>query len=104
MILFILFQYDTGEVYKMYHEQDCCEDVYLHEIHGDLNDLIGHPVIVAEKISNVDLPTLDEKYDDSYTWTFFKIRTIKADVTLRWYGTSNGYYSEDVGFVKLNKN
>jgi hypothetical protein len=98
----IVFHCETGEVYEMYHEQDCCENVFLHEVHGDLNDLIGHPIIVAEKVSNVDLPPVAN--DESYTWTFFKIRNINGDVTLRWFGSSNGWYSEDVDFVKISNN
>lgn len=78
----------------MVHYQDCCESVQVEDIVGDVNDLVGGVVVSFEEVDN-DLPAKD-RYDDSHTWTFYKIRTTKGDVTIRWYGTSNGYYSESV--------
>lgn len=94
----ILFTADDGSVFKMFHDQDCCERVDIDDINGDLNDLIGSPILKAESSSNKDDPKKGE-YDDSWTWTFYHFATKKGYVTIRWYGSSNGYYSESVNFV-----
>lgn len=89
----ILFETKDGERYVMYHSQDCCEDVYIEDIIGDLQDLVGCQLLKAtEEVSGEEL-AVDED-DESWTWTFYKFSTIKGDVDIRWYGTSNGYYSE----------
>ena len=98
----IRFETDDGEKYLMYHNQDCCESVSIDEIIGDLDDLIGIPILDAREENNIDKPQRD-KYDESFTWTFYIIATIKGTVTLRWYGSSNGYYSESVDFTQIEK-
>ena len=95
----IYFTTNLGETYLLFHEQDCCENVYLADTAGDINDLIGSPILLAEEVSNrEDPPPPSEWNEDSYTWTFYKLSTIKGSVTFRWYGESNGYYSEEVNF------
>ena len=69
------------------HHQDCCEWVRIEEVHGDLDDLLGSPILQAECV------TQEDKY---CSWTFYKFATIKGSVTVRWLGESNGYYSERV--------
>ena len=44
-----------------------------------------------------------EDANESATWTFYHIHTIKGTVTIKWYGTSNGYYSEKATFAKIYK-
>ena len=89
-----LYLSDTNYV-QFQHHQDCCESVYIEDICGDLNDLVGAPLIEAEEVSNYEAEPLYE-HEESYTWTFYKFATRKGFVTVRWYGSSNGYYSESV--------
>lgn len=97
------FTLDTGEQYRMYHEQDCCESVSIEDIIGELDDLIGAPLLMAEEVSSDDDPPdiLKESHNDLYAWTFYKFATIKGYVTIRWYGESNGYYSVSVDFERV---
>lgn len=92
----LVFSNDT-ESFTFFHQQFCCEDVYIESIVGDLSDLEDVPIRMAEESSN--------KGDkDDYTveqWTFYKFATIKGYVDVRWYGTSNGYYSTDVSVEYL---
>lgn len=117
----ITFKCFDGSEYVMFHRQDCCENVSIDDICGELNDLIGHPILLAEEVSNdafekaYDAKFHDDPdgwggkvsddgdcYPESHTWTFYKISTIKGSVTIRWFGSSNGYYSERVDFEKVN--
>lgn len=94
---------DTEDlVYQMYHDQDCCESVIIDDIVGDVSDLIGSPITMAEEITNTD-DAMDKEVDtyDSFTWTFYKLATIKGYVTIKWWGESNGYYSERVEFKQI---
>lgn len=99
----ILFTSTENDQFVMYHGQDCCESVYIEDVVGDWNDLIGSPILKAEESSNSDDPPVESKYEpESYTWTYYKLATIKGYVDIRWFGESNGYYSESVNFGKLN--
>jgi hypothetical protein len=96
------FEATTGERWRMYHSQDCCESCSIDDVVGDLQDLVGSPVAMAEVATNRDNPKSDGHYtDESYTWTFYKLATAKGYVTIRWYGSSNGYYSETASFERL---
>ena len=97
----IRFTDSDNNTYLMWHEQDCCEHVDIEEIIGDINDLLYTPILFSESVSNSDIHGAKFASDDSYTWTFYKLSTIKGSVTIRWYGSSNGCYSESVSFAKV---
>ena len=86
---------DDG-VYAFYHEQSCCESVWLTQVDGISDKIIGSRIVIAEEV-------VDEK-DTEYghiTWTFYKIGTNKGIVDFRFQGESNGYYSETVDLIKI---
>lgn len=99
---YLIFEVSDTERYLMDHSQECCESVSIEDICGDLDDLIGTPILQAEESVSPDPPEGTEDFDrsreGSQTWTFYKFATIRGSVTIRWYGTSNGYYSEAVNF------
>jgi hypothetical protein len=82
------------ERFRFFHYQDCCESVHIDDIVGDLSDLVGEPLLMAEEVSG-EAPVLDD-YHDVVEWTFYKFATRKGYVDVRWMGESNGYYSTSV--------
>ena len=100
----IEFETDDGKTFALFHSQDCCESVVVESVTGDLADLVGSPILLAEEAeSKDDPPGYKHEYKaESQTWTFYKLRTIKGSVDIRWYGSSNGYYSESVDFAKVS--
>lgn len=93
-----------GRKFRLYHQQDCCESVYVEDICGNLEDLIGEPLRLAEEATSNDRPSdlpPPEYADESQTWTFYKLATVKGYATIRFHGSSNGYYSESVDFEEV---
>lgn len=93
----IFFTCADGSEFKMYHYQECCESVGIHEIVGDEEDLLNTPILQASERTNRE----NEDINESSTWTFYRISTIKGTVVISWYGSSNGYYSEAVNFDQV---
>ena len=61
----LVFICDEG-VFVMYHQQDCCEDVHIESIVGELNDLLFAPIVRAEEvITRGEKDPNDEYADDS---------------------------------------
>lgn len=106
----VIFHTQEGPVYAMYHRQDCCESVTLEDIDGDLEDLLGL-IVQAETCSDSYIEALRlvdtsvprrEQDEEPFTWTFYRISSNRGGVMLRWLGSSNGYYSEEVSFEQVD--
>lgn len=82
--------------YKFYHDQDCCESVWIEDVVGELSDLEDSPITQAEETTEDG-----ESEWGTMTWTFYRFATVKGSVTVRWCGESNGYYSESVDFMEV---
>jgi hypothetical protein len=93
----LYFISDNDKSYIFYHEQDCCEYVTIEDIDGDLNDLVGTPILKAEEVTKEDINASEYGY-----WTFYKFSTIKGYVTVRWYVESYGYYSVPIRMCEYN--
>ena len=85
-----------GTILKFFHDQDCCEYVLINDIIGDVKDLIGYPLLEAEEITSEGYQNPES--DDYTQWTFYRFSTVQGTITVRWLGSSNGYYSTDVTY------
>lgn len=98
---YLLFIETNGRAFIQFHEDECCESVNIEDINGSLTDLENSPILLAEEVFSNEEPAPEED-PEHYTWTFYKLSTVKGSVTIRWYGTSNGYYSETVSFFEIH--
>jgi hypothetical protein len=95
----LVFTCTDGSEYEMYHNQDCCESVSIEDIDSNLQDFVGETILGAEETSN----SAGDCDDGSCTWTFYKLYSLNHSATIRWYGSSNGYYSTGVSFYRTRE-
>lgn len=95
----VIFIFSDGTKARLIYHQDCCASCSIEDICGNVVDLINSPILKAEEVSSNDNPPgIEVEYQDSFTWTFYHISTARGTVSLRWYGGSNGFYSEKASF------
>jgi len=100
----IVFECKDFKRYRLYHKNECCEDVFIEDVCGNLNDLAGSEILLAEEVSSEFECEGEERWSTgmhSITYTFYKLATIKGSVDIRWHGNSNGFYSEKVDFEEI---
>lgn len=88
----ITFICDTGEEYVLYYDARCCEDVSIEDIAGEILDVIGYELLLAEMVKN------HNQVGD--TWCFYKLSTIRGSITIRWFSEEN-YYSDEADFARI---
>lgn len=97
-----VFTFSDGTRYRMYHMDECCEFVSIEDVCGDPEDLIGY-ISFAYSTTNCEcnIPMEGRFVDEKQLWTFYTIQGPLGAVVIRWYGTSNGYYSVGVSFEQI---
>lgn len=92
------FKLSTGERFLLMHIQDCCESVRHERTIGNIENIIGVPIILAEEDSKEPEWFTEKFIEDSHTFTAFYFETEKGRVEIWFLGESNGYYGESFEF------
>lgn len=95
------FTMDDGSVYEMGYIPDCCATCDIESGLSDLQAMVGQKLVSVSMDTSSERPAdvaKPEYEPESQTWTFYTFRSNEATAQLRWFGESNGYYSESVTF------
>ncbi len=91
------FVLDNGQTVSFSHGQDCCESVRVVGLRGDIQNILGYPITLAEEDNPdddgfmVDHPSYEHR-----TITKYILESEKGRFEIVWFGDSNGYYGESV--------
>ena len=92
----VLITTASGRQFLIHHSQDWCEYVRIEGIDGEFRHLVGK---VIEQASEV-VEDCSEGYE-SATRTTHTFKADKNTVVVRWFGESNGFYSESVDITEI---
>jgi len=96
----ILLTTQSGRRFRVYHNQNCCENVNIVDTEGEWHTLLNKKLVEVKHTEYDDgVPPYDGC--ESYTKTAILFRVDDATVISRWVGTSNGYYSETVDLAEI---
>lgn len=70
----LVFRHGWINTFTFFHVDDCCENVWIEDIEGDLSDLEDSPLLEAEVVSNKD----ETDTNVSRTWTFSSLEQRKG--------------------------
>lgn len=93
----ILFKFEEGPDWRMYHDFDCCERVEVDHL-PDFSSMIGQELGKVTKLA-VECGGSYGSDFESFTYTRFTFRDMRWNtIHISWLGESNGYYYEGVDF------
>ena len=91
----VIINFTDGSLITQTHDQDCCETVQVEQVDGPVAKHIGAKFYGLDEKEIGNYEQVVNGYD-SLTATFYTLKTSAGYLDWRWYGESNGYYSESV--------
>lgn len=64
----MIFHADDGRRFVFYHQEDCCESVCIEDLCGDVEDLVGSPLLVAEEVSSATREARLDRLSSNHTF------------------------------------
>lgn len=114
----ILFIDENRDAFLMFYHlmhythRNCCIEVYIEDICGDIQGLVGSPILLAEEsfqeeyayngTSTKEACQEGKTNNGTSTWTFYKFSTEEESVTIRWNFICKGRSSR-ASLLKLDK-
>ncbi len=88
--------YTKNAEYRMYGDQECCENIYIDDICGDFKNIVKQEILLANE-------SFQPCFSNTLGWTFYNLATIKGTVTITWKGKANSpYYSLRAKLFKIS--
>lgn len=80
-------------------KSNCCDGATIEDINGDIYALAGERIVSSEEkvVTKKDV----EAWGETSDMVFYNIRTINHDITIRFFGTSNGHYDTQASLYSV---
>lgn len=98
----VRMNFENGSL-EFVHFQDCCEHTWLEDGKEELQEMVGQEIVSAVEVEGKCESNVVGRYE-SLSCYFYKIVGSKSDVTLRFGGSSNGFYNERTDMRWMPKN
>jgi len=94
-----VLSFTDGTQLKFYHEQYCCEKVYITQFVFSIPEIKGFASIIGKELKSIKESYKKGEWEyGTYTETKLEFDTSCGKFEVHWYGESNGWYDENVSF------